>query len=159
MGLCRYRPALAIAEEYGQELFEAVYLPDFDSLSEACFRNLIVYPHGYADCKEIIIQDGQNTKVTGLKQVLSALRENRDFQGKFIVFTHGNSSNNLGKLVWANEFAEGQEVPGGSVWVGEGSDTAKFCLGSVEIFQQALIFLSWKTCVTCRGHHSICARN
>jgi hydroxymethylpyrimidine pyrophosphatase-like HAD family hydrolase len=120
------------------------YLPQFEGLSEACYRNLLVFPHEYADCREIIVQDGRNTKVTGLERVLSALRESRRFHGKFLVFTHGNSSNDIGMLVWANELTEGQEQPGGSVWVGDQSNTAKYCLKNVEIFQQALIKLAGK---------------
>jgi hypothetical protein len=46
--------------------------------------------------------------------------------------------------VWANELSEGQEQPGGSVWVGDDSDTAKYCLDRVEIFQQALEILARK---------------
>jgi hypothetical protein len=47
-------------------------------------------------------------------------------------------------LVWANELSEGQEQPGGSVWVRDDSDTAKYCLEKVENFQQALIVLAGK---------------
>jgi hypothetical protein len=38
------------------------YLPQFEQLSEACCKNLLVFPHEYASCKEIIVQDGRNTK-------------------------------------------------------------------------------------------------
>jgi hypothetical protein len=100
------------------------------------------------NCKEIIVQDGHNTKMTGLKWVLSALRQKRDFHGKFIVFTHGNSSNDLGMLVWANGLVEAEELPGGSVWVGDDIDsiidTSKYCLESVEVFQLALVILAGK---------------
>jgi hypothetical protein len=82
--------------------------------------------------------------VTELKRVLCALREDRNFHGKFVVFTHGNSSNDLGMLVWANELSEGQEQPGGSVWVGDDSDTAQYCLDRVEVFQEALVILAGK---------------
>jgi hypothetical protein len=91
------------------------YLPQFEQPSEACYRNFSVFPHEYADRKELIVQDGRNTKVTGLRRVLTALREKRSFHGKFLVFTHGNSSNDLGMLVWANELSEEQEQPGDSV--------------------------------------------
>jgi hydroxymethylpyrimidine pyrophosphatase-like HAD family hydrolase len=140
-------PAIGLSFDKRDKQAMAAYeknLPIFESLSEACYRNLIIFPHEYADCKEIIVQDGRNTKVTGLKRVLSALREDRNFHGKFLVYTHGNSSNDLGMLVWANELSEGQEQPGGSVWVGDESDTAQFCLESVELFQQALIILAGK---------------
>jgi hypothetical protein len=90
------------------------------------------FPHEYADCKEIIVQDGRNTKVTGLQRVLTALREKRGFHSQFLVFTHDNSSNDLGMLVWANELSKGQDHLGGSVWVGDESDTAKYCLEKVE---------------------------
>jgi hypothetical protein len=54
----------------------------------------------------------------------------REFHGKFIVHMHGNSSNDIGMLVWANELLETQELQGDSVWVGEDSITAKYCLDS-----------------------------
>jgi hypothetical protein len=104
----------------------------------------VVFPHEYDDCKEIIVQDGRNMKATGLKRVLSALREKRDLHGRFNVLTHGNSSNDLGMLVWANDLVETQELQGGSVWVGGDSDTANYCLESVVVFQQALIILAGK---------------
>jgi hypothetical protein len=47
-------------------------------------------------------------------------------------------------LVWANELSEGQEQSGGSVWVGDDSDTAKYCLEKVKNFQQALVILAGK---------------
>jgi hypothetical protein len=47
-------------------------------------------------------------------------------------------------LVWANELLEVQEWSGGSVWVGDESDTAKYCVECVEDFQQALISLAGK---------------
>jgi hypothetical protein len=45
-------------------------------------------------------------------------------------------------LVWANEIVQQQKSKGGSVWVGDESDTAKYCLRSVQVFQQALIILA-----------------
>jgi hypothetical protein len=56
-----------------------------------------------------------------LKRVLSVVREKRDFHGRFLVYTHGSSSNDIGILVCANELVESQELPGGSVWVGSDS--------------------------------------
>jgi hypothetical protein len=140
-------PAIGLSFDKGNRQAMATFeecLPKFQSLAEACNLNLAVFPHEYDDCKEIIIQDGRNTKVTCLKRVLSALRDKRDFHGKFIVYTHGNSSNDIGMLVWANELLETQELQGGSVWVGEDSETAKYCLESVELFQKALIILAGK---------------
>jgi hypothetical protein len=104
-------PALGLSFDNGSKQAMAAYekyLPEFESLFEACYQNLAVFPHEYDDCRETIIQDGRNTKVTGLKRVLTALREKRSFHGKFLVFTHGNSSNDPGMLVWANELCEGQ---------------------------------------------------
>jgi hypothetical protein len=144
-------PAIGLSFDKGDEKAMASYLeylPVFESLSESCYRSLNVVPHEYADCREIIVQDGRNTKVTGLKRVLSALRRKREFHGKFLVYTDGNSSDDFGMLVWANELSKGQEQPGGSVWVGDYSDTAKYCLvlpvEKVEIFQQALVILAEK---------------
>jgi hypothetical protein len=101
-------------------VFAQVLEPGRGLLSHSC-------PHEYDDCKEIIIQDGRNTKVTGLKRVLPALRDKRDFHGKFIVYTHGNSSNDIGMLVWANELWETQELQGiasGLVKIGKLQSTA-----------------------------------
>jgi hypothetical protein len=143
----RLTPAIGLSFDKSDKQAMAAYekyLPEFEKLSEACYRNLVVFPHEYEDCREIIVQVGRNTKVTGLKRVLRALRDMRDFNGKFIVFTHDNSANDLGMLVWANDLVETQELQGGSVWVGNNSDTAKYCLESVALFQKALIILAGK---------------
>jgi hypothetical protein len=152
--MAKLTPALGLSFDKGSKEAMAAYdkyLPKFEKLSEACYRNLVVFLHEYVDCREIIVQDGQNTKVTGLKRVLSALRERKNFHGKFLVFTHGNSSNDLGMLVWATEIMEAQELQGGSVWVGEDSDTAKYYIENVGLFQDALITLASSSCRKLRG--------
>jgi hypothetical protein len=65
-------PAIGLSFDKGSKQAMAAYekyLPQFEQLSEACYKHLLVFPHEYADWKEIIVQVGRNTKVIGLKRV------------------------------------------------------------------------------------------
>jgi hypothetical protein len=63
--MTKLTPALGLSFDKGSKEAMAAYdkyLPEFQKLSEACYRNLVVFPHEYEDCREIIVQDGRNTK-------------------------------------------------------------------------------------------------
>lgn len=74
----------------------------------AFFKNLAskrtdipIDDHTYDNTIKIIIQNGKHSKATGIEKVIPHLKSNFGFK-KVVLFTHGNSSNDINMLKLAN---------------------------------------------------------
>lgn len=102
-----------------------------------------MYDHKYDTTVEIIIQNGLHTKAIGTTKVIDHLVSILNFSN-VILFTLGNSSNDIGMLKLANKYKP--KVPkgyGSSYWIGCISKVSLNSLKNVGELQRGLHFI-WR---------------